>query len=60
MRMSFTGPRYESSMAVDQAIHDGFDRLNRLPGVELASAACCLPLEGGFGLGFKIVGRPRR
>jgi putative ABC transport system permease protein len=24
----------------------------------MASAACCLPLEGGFGLPFKIVGRP--
>ena len=23
-----------------------------------ASAACCVPLEGGYGLGFKIVGRP--
>jgi predicted permease len=29
-----------------------------LPGVVNASAACCLPLEGGYGLGFKIVGRP--
>ncbi|MGH7620342.1 MAG: ABC transporter permease [Gemmatimonadaceae bacterium] len=58
MRMSFTGARYETSMAVDQAIHDGSDRLDRLPGVVLASAACCVPLEGGYGLGFKIVGRP--
>ena len=58
MRMSFTGARYETSMAVDQAIHDGSDRLNRLPGVVTASAACCVPLEGGYGLGFKIVGRP--
>ena len=58
MRMSFTGARYETSMAVDQAIHDGTDRLNRLPGIVTASAACCVPLEGGYGLGFKIVGRP--
>jgi len=33
-------------------------RLQQLPGVELASAACCLPLEGGFGLNFTIIGRP--
>ena len=57
MRMSFTGTRYETSMAVDQAIHDGSERLNKLPGVVLASAACCVPLEGGYGLGFKIIGR---
>jgi hypothetical protein len=43
---------------VDQVIRDGVDRLKLLPGVELASAACCVPLEGSFGLGFKIVGRP--
>jgi putative ABC transport system permease protein len=58
MRMSFTGPRFQSAAAVDQVIRDGVDRLRTLPGVEVASAACCVPLEGGFGLGFKIVGRP--
>jgi predicted permease len=26
--------------------------------VELASATCCIPLEGGYGLAFDIVGRP--
>jgi predicted permease len=58
MQMAFSGARYETSAAVDQAIHDGADRLNRLPGVVLASAACCLPLQGGYGLPFTIVGRP--
>jgi predicted permease len=58
MRMSFTGPRFQTSASVDQAIHDGVERLRTLPGVALASAACCVPLEGGFGLPFKIVGRP--
>ena len=58
MRMSFTGPRFQTASAVDQVIRDGVDRLKLLPGVELASAACCVPLEGGFGLRFKIVGRP--
>jgi predicted permease len=33
-------------------------RLNALPGVELSSATCCVPLEGGYGLPFKIMGRP--
>ena len=57
MRMSFTGPRFQSSASVDQAIHDGVERLRAVPGVVEASAACCLPLEGGYGLGFRIVGR---
>ena len=30
----------------------------RFPGVEVASATCCVPLEGGYGLPFIIVGRP--
>src|SRR6185437_5377465 len=45
-------------MAVNQAIHDGVERLNALPGVEAASAACCVPLQGGYGLPFNIVGKP--
>jgi predicted permease len=58
MRMSFTGPRFQTASAVDLAIHDGVERIRALPGVESASAACCLPLEGGYGLPFKVVGRP--
>jgi len=58
MTMSFTDPRFQTSMSVDQAIRDGVDRLRAIPGVVAASAACCLPLEGGYGLPFKIVGRP--
>jgi predicted permease len=58
MRMAFTGPRFESATAVDQVIQAGVERLRTLPGVVNASAACCLPLEGGYGLGFRIVGRP--
>ncbi|HEY4218685.1 MAG TPA: ABC transporter permease [Gemmatimonadaceae bacterium] len=58
MHMAFTGPRFAASASVDQAIRDGVDRLKTLPGVVNASAACCLPLEGGYGLPFKVVGRP--
>jgi predicted permease len=58
MSMSFTGPRFQTAASVDLAIQDGVARLQTIPGVELASASCCLPLEGGFGLPFKIVGRP--
>lgn len=58
MQMSFTGPRFPNAGAVDQAIRDGIARLRTVPGVELATSACCVPLEGGFGLPFKIIGRP--
>src|SRR4029077_1193145 len=58
MRMSFTGQRFQTSTSVQQAIRDGVDRLRALPGVEQASTSCCLPLEGGYGLPFRIIGRP--
>jgi putative ABC transport system permease protein len=58
MRMSFTGPRFEKSESVEQVIRDGVERLRNVPGVVAASATCCVPLEGGYGLPFTIVGRP--
>jgi putative ABC transport system permease protein len=58
MSMSLTGPRFEQAAAVDAIIRDGVERLRALPGVETASATCCVPLQGGYGLPFLIVGRP--
>jgi putative ABC transport system permease protein len=58
MRMSISGKSYATSAAVEQLIRRAIDRLNALPGVELASATCCVPLEGGYGIGFRIMGRP--
>jgi putative ABC transport system permease protein len=58
MRMSLTGPRFEKSAGVEQMVRDGVERLRALPGVEAASATCCVPLQGGYGLPFLIVGRP--
>jgi putative ABC transport system permease protein len=58
MRMSLTEPQYTKSAGVDQLVRAGMDRLRRLPGVEAVSATCCVPLEGGYGLPFEIVGRP--
>jgi putative ABC transport system permease protein len=58
MRMSFKGDRFAASEAVEQVIRTGIDRLRALPGVVSASATCCIPLEGGYGLPFTIVGRP--
>ena len=59
MRMSLTGPRFLKADGVERLVRDAVTRLRALPGVELASATCCIPLEGGYGLDFDIVGRPR-
>ena len=58
MRMSMTGERYLKAEAVEQAVRIGVEKMMAIPGVQLASATCCVPLEGGYGLGFTIVGRP--
>jgi predicted permease len=58
MRMALTGPRFLKADGVERMVRDGVTRLRTLPGVELASATCCIPLEGGYGLAFDIVGRP--
>jgi predicted permease len=58
MRMSLSGTRFTKSQTVNLLFREGLDRLRALPGVESASATCCIPLEGGYGLPFTIVGRP--
>ena len=57
MRMSLTGPRFQSSQVVDQLVRTGVERVRALPGVVDVSATCCVPLQGGYGLPFTIVGR---
>jgi predicted permease len=58
MRMSLNGPQYARSQAVDNLVRDGVERLRAVPGVLSATAACCVPLEGGYGLPFIVMGRP--
>ena len=57
MAMSISGDRFLKTAGVAQVIHDGTERINAVPGVTASAAACCLPLQGGFGLPFNIVGR---
>jgi predicted permease len=59
MSMSISGDRFQKTAGVAQLVKDGSDKLAALPGVTDAAAACCLPLDGGFGLPFDIVGRPK-
>ena len=58
MEMSLTGDRYQKTAGVALLIRDARERLNAIPGVEASASSCCIPLEGGFGLPFNIVGRP--
>jgi putative ABC transport system permease protein len=58
MRMSLSGKSFETSASIEQLVRQAVERLEALPGVELASATCCVPLEGGYGLPFKVMGRP--
>ena len=57
MAMSISGDRFLKTSGVAQVIRDGTERINSVPGVTATAAACCLPLQGGFGLPFNIVGR---
>jgi predicted permease len=58
MRMSLSGQRFSKSAGIERLVQDGVARVNALPGVTVASATCCVPLEGGYGLPFLVMGRP--
>jgi len=55
---SLSGSKYATTAAVDLLTHDVVRRIEAIPGVIAAANVPYLPLEGGFGLGFTIVGRP--
>jgi len=59
MNMSLTDPRFAKTESVAQLVEDARRRVEAVPGVEAMATTCCLPLEGGLGLPFKIEGRPR-
>jgi len=58
MKMSLNGERYQNTAGIAQLLRAGRDRLNALPGVELAAAGFWLPIDVEDGTGFQIVGRP--
>ena len=57
MRMSLTGPQYHDPQVVERLVRSGVEQVRALPGVIDVSATCCVPLQGGYGLPFTIVGR---
>ena len=58
MEMALNGPRFEKTAGVAQVMRDGRQRLMAVPGIMSAAATDALPLVGGFGLPFSIVGKP--
>jgi predicted permease len=57
MGMSLRGVRFQNTASVAEVVREGRQRLEGLAGVEATATACCLPLEGGYGLPFNIEGR---
>jgi putative ABC transport system permease protein len=58
LKMSLKGAQFDKAEAVEQVVRNGVEKLRGIPGVVNASATCCVPLQGGYGLPFRIVGRP--
>jgi putative ABC transport system permease protein len=58
MRMSLAGPRFQNAQGVEQMVRNGVEELKTVPGVVEVGATCCVPLTGGYGLPFTIIGRP--
>jgi putative ABC transport system permease protein len=58
MQMSLAGTKFEKTSEMDQLVRNGVGRIQALPGVSAAAAACCLPLETVWQLPLIVVGRP--
>ncbi len=59
MKVSVSGPGYETAGQVARFADGAVDRLNRLPGVRTAAVTNYLPLEGGFNIPLEsIAGQP--
>jgi putative ABC transport system permease protein len=59
MSMSVSGDRFQRTGPVAQVIQQGTDRLHAVPGIIDAGVSNCLPMAGGFGMSFDVVGRPK-
>jgi predicted permease len=57
MRTSLSGPRFLTSDGVEQTARAALERMRAIPGVAQATATCCVPLQGGYGLPFNVIGR---
>jgi putative ABC transport system permease protein len=58
VEMSLTGDRFEKTEGVAELERNVLQRLNTIPGVEVAAATFWLPIYDGDGLPFQIAGQP--
>ena len=59
LTMSVSGDRFQKTAPVARIIQEGTDRLHEVPGIIDAGVSNCLPMAGGFGMTFDVVGRPK-
>ena len=59
MSMSVSGSRFQKTAPVAQVVREGTERLLAIPGVVDVGVSNCLPMAGGFGMSFDVVGRPK-
>ena len=59
MAMAVSGDRFQKTAPVAQVVDEGSDRLRAIPGVIDVGVSNCLPMAGGFGMGFDVVGRAK-
>jgi predicted permease len=57
MRTSLAGERFAAVASVDGMARNALERIRSIPGVADAVATCCVPLQGGYGLPFNVIGR---
>lgn len=57
MAMAISGKQFQTTAPVAQLIQNGREQLKALPGVVDVGVSNCLPLRGGFGMVFNIIGR---
>jgi putative ABC transport system permease protein len=57
--MSISASRLQRTEPITRIVRDGRERLMSVPGVVDAGVSSCLPLQGCFGMGFDITGRPK-
>jgi putative ABC transport system permease protein len=57
MHTSLSGPQYRTSAVVDQTARSALERIRQIPGVVAVTMTCCVPLQGGYGLPFNVIGR---
>lgn len=59
MAMSVSGDRFQTTAPVAEVVRGGTDRVLAVPGVIDVGVSNCLPMAGGFGMSFNVVGRPK-